>query len=211
MKRIFLFVLLGYFHSSVIAQSRGTEIEYQKVSRAAIINELPFPSRTVENAIEDAFIKKGYKGTSAKGFTLYKGVKMHEFGPDTYDIYIMVERKSRKENDVSNVTMMISKGFDAFVSKSSDEQVFRNAHTYLDSLRNSIAAYDLELQIAGQEDEIRKMEKKNIQLQDEEKELEKKKRKIEDQLAENKKDQQNQVSELEKQNQVLEVLKGKRK
>lgn len=210
MKRILMVMAVCAAPVLLFSQSRITEVEYQKVPRPALINDLPFSSKIIENAIDDAFIKSGYKGSSSKGFTIYKGVRKQEFGPDAYDLYFMVERKSRKESDISTVTMMISKGFDAFVSKSSDEHVFANAQKYLDSLRNIVAGYDLEMQITDQESELKSAEKKYESLLDEEKELEKKRKKLEDQLADNKKDQEKQSGELEKQRQVLDVLKGKR-
>ncbi len=210
MKRLILILAICAAPVLLFSQSRITEAEYQKIPRPALINDLPFPSKTIENAIDDAFIKSGYKGSTSKGFTIYKGVRKQELGPDAYDLYFMVERKSRKESDISTVTMMISKGFDAFVSKSSDEQVFNNAQKYLDSLRNTVAAYDLEMQISEQESELKSAEKKYESLLDEEKDLEKKKKKLEDQLADNKKEQQKQSGELENQRQVLEVLKVKR-
>ena len=123
----------------------------------------------------------------------------------------MVDKKSRKEKELSTVTMMISKGFDEFVSSNSDALVFGKAQTYLDSLRNMIAVYDLEVQITVQELEIKKAAKKSSDLEDEGKELEKKKKRLEDDIADNIKEQEKQVKDLENQKQILEVLKNKRK
>ncbi|MBP9099754.1 MAG: hypothetical protein KBF74_13120, partial [Ferruginibacter sp.] len=85
------------------------------------------------------------------------------------------------------------------------------AQTFLNSLRNTIAVYDLEVQISSQENEIKKAAKKSDDLVDEGKDLEKKKRKLEDDIADNIKEQEKQVKELENQKQILEVLKNKRK
>lgn len=211
MKQFFLLLIICPFYSFSFAQAHSIKVDYQKVSRPALENDVPFPSKTVENALEDTFSKMGYKGTSSKGFTVYKGVHLPELGPDAYDIYFMVDKKSRKDKENSTVTMMVSKGFDAFISESSDGVVFGKAKTYLDSLRNMLASFDLEQQIAAQEEEVKSAEKKNTNLQDDAKELEKKKRKLEEQLADNIKDQEKQVKELEKQKQILDVMKTKRK
>ena len=211
MKQLCLAFVLFLSHSFSFSQSKSTEVDYQKQSRPAIVNDVPFGAKTIENAIDDTLSKMGYKGTGSKGFTVYKGVRFSQLGPDAYDLYFMVDKKSRKDNENSTVTMMISKGFDAFVSKSSDKAVFENAQTYLDSLRNMVAKYDLEQQISAQEEELKKAVKKNTELQDKAKDLEKKKRRLEDDISDNIKDQQNQVKELEKQRQILEVLRGKRK
>ena len=129
MKRLCLACILCFCYSFLFAQSRSTEVDYQKQSRPAIVNDLPFDAKTVENAIEDTLSKMGYKGSNSKGFTVYKGVRLLELGPDPYDLYFMVDKKSRKDKENSTVTMMVSKGFDAFVSKSSDKAVFEK--TYL--------------------------------------------------------------------------------
>jgi hypothetical protein len=193
------------------AQARYTTAEFQKVMRPAVVGDVPFPEKTISNAIEDKMGKMGYKGKSVKGFTLYSGVKMGEIGYGTYDLYYMVDRVSRKDKGNSTVTLMISTGFDAFVSDSSDAAVINNAKTYLNNLRDMVAAYDLELQIAEQEDVIKKADKKYNGLVDDGTDLQKKKRKIEEQIVENNAAQAAQKTEAEKQRQVLETLKAKRK
>jgi len=211
MKQVFILMTACCLCVFSVAQTRTTTTEYQKVSRSALVNEVPFPAKTVENAIEDAFSKKGYKGSSSKGFTVYKGVRLPELGNDAYDLYFMVDKKSRKDNDNSIVTLMVSKGFDEFVTESSEGNPLGKAKNYLDSLRNTLAAYDLEQQISTQEEEVKKADKKNESLRDDEKDLLKKKKKLEEDIEDNKKSQEKQEKELEKQKQILETLKGKRK
>jgi hypothetical protein len=211
MRKLFLLFTAFTLHFFSFSQSRTVKVDYQKQSRTGIENDVPFPVKTVEKALEDTFTKMGYKSTSSKGFTVYKGVRMQELGPDAYDLYFMVDKKSRKDNENSVITMMVSKGFDAFISESTDEKIFANSKTYLDSLRNMLASFDLEQQIEAQQEAVKSAEKKNLGLADDAKDLEKKKRKLDEQIADNIKDQEKQVKELEKQRQILEVMKGKRK
>ncbi|MEP7166253.1 MAG: hypothetical protein ABI741_16240 [Ferruginibacter sp.] len=211
MRKLFLLIIICTAYTFSYAQSRSSKVDYQKESRPAIENDVPFPAKTVEKAIEDTFAKLGYKGSGSKGFTVYKGVRMPELGPDAYDIYFMVDKKSRKDNENSTVTMMVTKGFDTFISESSDEKVFGKTKNYLDSLRNTVAVYDLEQQIATQEDEVKNADKKNENLQEDGKDLVKKKRKLEEAISDNIRDQERQAKEVEKQKQILQTLKGKRK
>jgi hypothetical protein len=194
-----------------LAQARYTTTEFQKVMRPAIVADIPFPEKTISNAIEDKMSKSGYKGKSVKGFTMYPGVHLNELGSGNYDMYFMIDRVSRKDKGNSTVTLMLSKGFDAFVSDSSDVTVIESAKTYLNNLRDMVAAYDLELQIAEQDDVIKKADKKYNSLMDDGTDLQKKKRKIEEQIVENTAAQAAQKTETEKQRQVLETLKAKRK
>lgn len=211
MKQIFFLFLSCCILTVTIAQTRSTTTEYQKITRPALVNELPFPAKTVEDAMADAFTKMGYKGTSSKGFTVFKGVHLKELGLEPYDLYFMVDKKSKRDKDNSIVTLMVSKGFDAFISDTLEGEVFKRAKNYLDSLRNSIAAYDLEQQIIAQEGEVKNAEKKNENLSDEGKDLAKKMRKLEQDISDNKKDQERQARELETQKQISETLKMKRK
>lgn len=210
MKRILIICCLA-LPLSVLAQSRPTEVEYQKQQRPAIVNDIPFPASTIEDAIKDHFTKMGYKATSSKGFIVFKGVGMKDWGSGSFDLYFMADKKSRKEKELSTVTLMLSKGFDEFVSNSSDAALFGKAQSYLDSLRNMIAVYDLEQQIIAQENEVKKAVKKAADLEDEAKDLEKKKRKLEDEIADNIKEQEKHAKEQESQKQILEVLIKKRK
>lgn len=211
MKHIFFLLFSVSLSFFSIAQTKKTTTEYQKIARPALVNEVPFPVKTVEDAIDDTFSKMGYKGSSSKGFIVYKGVRLKELGSEPYDLYFMVDKKSKRDKDNSIVTMMLSKGFDAFISDTSGAEVFGKAGNYLDSLRNTLAAYDLEQQIKAQEEEVKKADKKNENLQEEGKDLSKKKRKLEQDMDDNNKEQEKQVKEFDKQKQILETLKTKRK
>jgi predicted nucleic acid-binding Zn-ribbon protein len=96
------------------------------------------------------------------------------------------------------------------VSDSDEPTVINNAKTFLNNLGANIQAYDLEQQIASQEDALKKAEKKYKNLLNDADDLQKKKRNIEKDIADNQKDQQNQQSEVEKQKQLTETLKAKR-
>ncbi|WP_462254306.1 hypothetical protein [Ferruginibacter sp.] len=211
MKYAFTFIFLTALYLSTAAQSRTATVEYQKINRQAVVSEIPFPEKTIRDAIDNKMQQMGYKGKDSKGYTVYKGVRMPELGNDSYDLYFMADRKSRKEKENSNLTLMISKGFDSFIADSTDSKVMDNAKNYLDSIKNIIAAYDLEQQIIAQEDAVKKADKKSTSLIDDGVSLEKKRKNIEQDIADNKKNQTNQLAEIEKQKQILEVLRGKRK
>ncbi len=211
MKYLLIFIFSLAFYAAATAQSRTATIEYQKINRQSLVNEIPFPEKTIRDAIDNKMEKMGYKGKEAKGFTVYKGVRMPELGNDSYDLYFMADRKSRKEKENSTLTLMISKGFDSFAADSTDSRLMSNAKNYLDSIKNMIDAYDLEQQIIGQEDVSKKADKKYNSLVDEGQSLEKKRKNIEKDIEDNKKDQVNQLAEIEIQKQILQTLRSKRK
>lgn len=211
MKYTLAFAALFLSLSFVTAQSTTATVEYLKINRQAVVNDVPFPEKTIKDAIDNKMQQMGYKGKESKGFMVYKGVRLPELGSESYDLYFMADRVSRKNKDNSTLTLLISKGFDNFAADSTDGSLIKNAKTYLDSIRNMIAAYDLELQVTAQEDAVKKADKKYSNLVDEGESLEKKRKNIEKDIADNKKDQENQKAEIEKQKQILETLRGKRK
>jgi len=210
MKYIFTLLFTLAVYTVATAQSRTTTVEYQKINRQAVVNEIPFPEKTVRDAIDNKMQQMGYKGKDSKGFMVYKGVSISELGNDTYDLYFMADKKSRKEKGSAILTLMITKGYDNFISESSDAQVMVNAKNYLNNIGNIIAASDLEQQIAAQEDVVKKTDKKYNSLVDDGQNLEKKRKNIEKDIEDNKKDQATQQAEIEKQKQILETLRGKR-
>ena len=163
------------------------------------------------NTIEEKLEKMGYKGKSAKDFTVFRGVTLPEIGTGVYDIYFMVEKKSKRDKDNAVVTMMLSKGYENFVTETEDAAIITNAKNYLDGLKLSVTAYDLEGQIKEQEAIVKKNEKKSSNLAEDGQNLESKFKKLQEQIADNKKEQIDQNSEVEKQKQILDMLKARRK
>jgi hypothetical protein len=211
MRYILSFIFSLVLFITATAQSRNATVEYQKINRQAVVNEIPFPEKTIRDAIDEKMEQMGYKGKESKGFTVYKGVRLSDLGNDSYDLYFMADRKSRKEKENSTITLMISKGFDNFASDSSDAGLMKKAKGYLDSIITIIAAYDLEQQIIAQEDAVKKADKKYTNLTDDGQSLEKKRKSIEQDIEDNKKNQTSQQAEIEKQRQILDTLRSRRK
>lgn len=211
MKHTTLLIIGILFAGFISAQSHTAMVDYKKINYEAVVNEVPFPEKTVSNAINDKMEKMGYKGKSSKNFMVYSGVRMPELGNDLYDLYFMTDRKSRKEKETTVLTLLLSKGLESFINDSSDVTVINNAKTYLDNIKVMIAAYDLEQQIKDQEDVVKKTDKKLNTLRDDGADMEKKRKKMEQQIEDNKKNQSDQQAELERQRQILETLRSKRK
>jgi hypothetical protein len=211
MKQIFTLILSIGFCTAVMAQAHTETVKYQKIDRQAVVNDIPFSEKTIREAIENKMGQLGYKGKESKGFVVYQGVKMAELGKEAYDLYFMADKKSRRDKDNSTLTLMISKGFDAFVADSSDVALISNAKEYLNNIKAMVGAYDLEQQIIAQEDAIKKADKKYNNTVEDGISLEKKRKNIEKDIEDNKKDQASQQAEIEKQRQILQTLRGKRK
>lgn len=210
-KYIYTIIAILFFHVAVFSQSRYVFINFKDVQRPGVQSDFSYPEKTVNNAIEEKLKSMGYKSKDVKGYTMYRGVVLPELGTQTYDLYFKVDRRSKKDKDNSSVSMLVSSGNENFISDSSDSQTMSRAKTFLDNLMPSIASYDLQQQINAQEDALKKAEKKYKSLQNDGDELQKRKRKIEDQINENQKDQKDGLNEVEKQKQLFEALKARRR
>lgn len=202
---------LAGFCQLALAQSESVKVNYQKIEREAIANEIPFSEKTIMGTIEDKMAVLGYKGKEAKGFIAYQSVRLAELGTGEYDLYFMAERKSRRNKDNATLTLMISKGADDFATAKKDADLWRKAKAYLDNILPAITAYDLEQQINEQQDVVDKADKKYNNLVEDGQSLEKKRKSIEKDIENNKKDQEKQQADMEKEKLRLETLKSGRK
>ncbi|MEP6675634.1 MAG: hypothetical protein ABJA78_10775 [Ferruginibacter sp.] len=211
MKRLYMLAAGLFIAALTFGQARNATAEYNKQIKPAVAIEIPFSEKTVGNAIEDKMTRMGYKSSNSKGFMVYKSVRLSELGSGSYDLYYDISRVSKKDKGTTTVTLMLSTGFESFIGDTTDATVMDNAKTYLNGLKDMVAAYDLEQQITEQEDVVKKADKKYNNLVDDANDLQKKKRKIEEDIEKNIKDQKSQQDEQTKQKQVLNTLRGQRK
>lgn len=204
-----VFIIL-IFNCVTYSQAQYKFIDFKDSQKPGIVYTFSYPEKTVDGALTNKLGKLGYKGKESKGFTMYKNVSMSEIGPGNYDLYFAMDKKSRKEKDMSTVTMLISRGNENFVSDSSDAEIIANGKKFLENLVTGVAAYDLEQQIQAQEDVVKKEEKRLKNYGNEGDDMQKRKKKLEQQIEQNQKDQESQAKEVEKQKQLYENLKARR-
>jgi len=191
------------------AQSYEGTVDYQKKEEKAVIIEFPYSASVVEDAIVDKFEKLGFRKKDSKGFIVYKNITLSDISSEPADYMIRVDKKSRKEKDASIVYLMISRN-DQNITSSNDD-LSANAKNFLNNLSPGVEAYNLEVQIKDQDAIVTKAQKKLKDLQDDQDNMQKKIRKLQDDLQQNAKDQDNQQKEIDKQKQILEAIKAKRK
>jgi hypothetical protein len=212
MKQLTTTLIAIFFTVTAMSQAIEGSTDYNKTKQPAVICEYAYPPDLVETVLTDDLKQKGFgKGKSTKGFDVYQAINFTEISLEKIDLYVKVERKSRKEKDITIVTMLVSKGYDNFISGAADASVMQNTMAYVNGLKPKLEKNSLELQIAAQEEILKKEEKKYNNLTEEAADLEKKRKKIEENIADNKKDQEKQKTEVDKQRQILESIKAQRK
>jgi hypothetical protein len=200
MKRVLLFLtILLASRLSMHAQAYEGKIEFQKTQQSVAISEVPFQQDVVEDAIKDYMAKKGYKGSSTNGFTLFKGAKLSSNDSVMTDLYFKIEHKSRKEKEVTVISLIPAKANESLVTRSvADDTQLEEAKLFLDQMKPVIEAHELTIQVTEEENTIRKLQKKQDNLVSDESDLEKRIRKLESELDQNKIDQQKQANLIQK-------------
>lgn len=211
MKKFLLSAAILFITVTAFSQARTATAEYNKTMQPAVEIEIPFDEKTVMKSLQEKMEQKGYKGKENKGYMVYKGVTMPELGSGTYDLYFKAERKSRKEKDITILTMLVSSGYEKFISDSDGVAVMENARAFLNGHTEKATAYDLEQQIKEQEEVVEKANKKLNNLVQDSVDIVKKIDKLNKEQDETRKKTADQKEEVEKQALILDKLKDKRK
>ena len=213
-KLTILFILFIAVVKNTNAQAGAIEemLEYQKgQNKRSSVIELPYPPETVENAIRADMAKRGIKPEKVKGGILvYRGIRLQD-DPELSDLHFKVERKSKKEKDVSKVHLIIGRSSENIILRDqNDSHKSEYGKSFLNSLGPSVASHDLDLNIKTQEELIKKAEKKLKFLTEDQADYEKKITSLQEKLVQNKKDQEKQSAEILKQRGVLEAMQAKK-
>ncbi|HRE50992.1 MAG TPA: hypothetical protein PK339_06215 [Flavitalea sp.] len=215
MKRnILLWAFVAAVNVSAFAQPMAVvgSVEYQKDNKSAAVIELPYKTDIVEGAIKDFMAKKGVKETRSKGFLVYKGASLSAYDAEVSDLYFKVDKKGRRDKDISMIYLIAGRANEnVAVRNGGDNYKMEEAKTFLNDLVPAVEAHDLDVSIGQQADLVQKAEKKLKNLRDDQSDYEKKIRSFEDKLAQNKKDQENQLVELNKLRASLDAMQARKK
>jgi hypothetical protein len=209
MSKLLLTPILLVFALNASPQAHEGSTRYDGKDRADIVLLIPYPSDVVENAINEKLAREGFKGTTTRGWNIFRNVQIKSVAEQSLDLYVKVDRKSRQEKDVSEVMVMVSLGYSNFVE--AGNSILRSAGDYIAGVEPRAAAIYLDLNIKSQEDILKKSQKKLDDLVSDSLDLERKKKKLEDNLVDNSRKQGQQRDDITKQQSILEQLRGRRK
>ena len=209
MKSIFLLIAALFVAGFVSAQIIEGTVTMNKVVRPAIAGEFNFTSEVTEAVILEDLRTRGFgKGDSQKDFKMYAGIAFPMFSTEKIDLYVKVAPKSKSEKGKSLVYLVISKGYDNFISGATDQATMDSAKIYLGSLMGKFEQEKLRLDIDAQQELIAKVQKKYDALVGTGESLQTKKQDIEKEIEKNLTEQNNQKAELDKEKQILDALKA---
>ena len=185
-----------------------------------LVLELPHTVEMAEGTLLQKLKETGYapetsgamfwKKNKQDGFYVFNGVTLPALNNQKLDLYFKIDQKSRSNKGNSVMHMLVSKGYDNYVSPDSDSTTFIAATEFLNSFVAGNVSYSLQKDIEAQEKVIANAEKKLVNIEDDEKALRKKLEQIQADIASKKSDYDLQTKEIANQKLVLESLKAKR-
>ncbi len=210
MKKTILFFSILLISLLSYGQAQEGTVEYQKKLQPAAVIELPYPPSVVDAAMNDYLSKKGRsKNNDIKGFATFRNTQPVATDTVNAHLYFKTERKSRKEKEVTVVSLLVMPGQTNTANLHYLDM--NGAKTYLNDLATAIDAYNIELSIKDQNDVVVKAESKYKNLVNDGEDMEKKRIALDKKIADNKNDQQQQLKEIENQKQKLSQRVGQRK
>jgi hypothetical protein len=181
--------------------AHDANIRFGKVDRSGLIAEYPFSKGITENALRARLEQAGLgKPKSDKGFMSFQAVKWAGLSETQFDVYAKVD--AGKGDKLSTVILLVSKGYDNYVSAASDPDISAQLKTFLNSLLPDIRAQQLLADIDVQEDLVRRAEKEYKDADDDGNKLSRERERLDKQISEN-------VSEKQKRADALSVAKAR--
>ena len=214
---LMVFLFAGLITAS--SQATFTTITIDKKVQPGLVLELPNNTDVAEGTILQKLKETGYspetkgklfwKKNKLDGFYVFNGIQLPALDNQKLDMYFKVEPKSKTQKDQAIIYLLVSKGYDNFISPEVDTATFVAATAFLNGFVAGTASYRLNLDIEEQEKIVKAAEKKLTNLQDDEKSIAKKIEDLQADLKNKKDDQAMQEKEIANQKTKLEELKAK--
>jgi hypothetical protein len=214
-----LTVVLAGCVLTAAAQSTFTTITYKEKLQPALTIQLPNTTDVAQGTILQKLKETGYdpqtkgmffwKTNRVNDFYVFNNVQLPELNNQKLDMYFKVAKATSGDKEQSTVYLMVSKGYDNFVSPQTDTATFYVAQKFLDGFVGSTNTFKHNSDIEAQQTNVTNAEKKLSDLQKNEKDISSKIAELQSDLVNNQNDQKNQQAEIESQKARLELLKGK--
>lgn len=220
MTRLYLFI--AFLFAGIVpalSQATFTTITINKKLQPGLVLHLPNNTDVAEGTILQKLKETGYspetkgklfwKKNKLDGFYVFNGITLPALNNQKLDMYFKVERESSSQKELSIIYLVVSKGYDNFISPEVDSATFLAATDFLNGFVANTASFRLNMDIEEQGKVLKSAENKLTNLQDDEKSLIKKIEGLQADLRNKKDDQLMQEKEITNQKMKLEVLKAK--
>ncbi len=203
-----LSLLLTLAASTTLSAQNAREVtaKFNKANPNAIIADYDQPVDMVKTVLKERLEKEGLgKMKSASGYMRYSGVVWNAVSNEKIDAYFKVDGKKGK----SNITVLVSKGYDNFITSATDARSVENIKAFLNGFNDHLAAYQRALDLKAQEEAVKKAEKEQKEIAERNKELQEQKEKLEKKIAEQNNQQVSKQKALEAERQKLDNARSR--
>jgi len=163
------------------AQSTFTTITYKEKLQPALTIQLPNTTDVAQGTILQKLKETGYnpetkgmlfwKTNKLNDFYVFDNVQLPELNNQKLDMYFKVAKATSGDKEQSTVYLMVSKGYDNFVSPQTDTATFYAAQKFPDGFGVGTNTFKHNSDVGTQESNIASAEKKLGDLQKKEKDL----------------------------------------
>ncbi len=218
MKFLYLLFLLSLVYCNISAQAVYQMVIYNERPEPGLMLLLPNKPDVVQNTILQKLEEIGYepetkgslfwKSDKINGFYIFKQVKLRDINNQTVDLYFKVENQTNNRRK-STLYMLISKGYDNFVSPQSDTAVYRAARRFLNGFVNETAAYKLNILIEEQKENLDDSQKKMKDLKEDSEKMQKNIEELKNDVIKNREEQEALESKIQQQQSLLDESNAK--
>lgn len=191
------------------AQAIDTLVYYNQQSQPAALADYNYTAEEVNGALEKKFLDAKFpKAIKVKdGFFLYKGVLLPEIALVKLDIYTKVMAKGTSNSDLF---IMLSKGYDNFISKTTDPEIAANTLVFMNGFNKNLTAYRYSVAIEKESELIKELDKRIKKTEEERLSLEKSKSKAQSKIGDLQQKSDGLKIKFEIQQKALEDIRTKK-
>lgn len=162
------------------------QLQKDKQVQSVAAIRLSHSQKEVETGLKAYLSARGYRSSSTHGYIVFRGVALNSASPDAKDLYFMLETPSRKEKDLTLLSLLpVQKDQPANRPAAADSVSLDPARIFLDSLAPFIGATSINMQVSMQEDQLHDAKRKMDKLRNDQSSLQKRLRDLQSDLAQN--------------------------
>ena len=184
-KTILIMYILVTSAMSAQVKSQASPLQFQGKSVNSFTIELPQKLDYVKQLFNTKFEidRFGTPKKNDQNFFFYQQIKLPKITASFLDIYYQLEETKTDNGTFVKVNLLISKGYDNFISKETDESATQNIMEMLNDLGISVERKNFEIQIAKKEQDVQVEKQKLILLEEELQAIENEKIELEKKIA----------------------------
>ena len=154
---------------SAQVKSQASPIQFQGKSVNSFTIELPQKLDYIKDLFHAKFEidRLGTPKKNDQNYYYFQQIKSSKIASSYLDLYYLLEERNNDNGSFTKVTVLISKGYDNFISKESDANATQNIIEMLNDIGSSVERKNFEIQIEKKELDMQTEKQKLILLEEE--------------------------------------------